>query len=919
MAFLNNAGVKRLWAHITTKLNKKVDKQELFETGYTDTLTWDGVVGDRYTTILYGEPDVNGDTMYTKFVRLCDPIPVDGLNGTSATITMVFGGETVPITQVLVVEEDLGCYVLIADDLPISCVAPVEVHENGLAFHPGTYFMVSGIKLADGTEHDQFTCVSLTLANQVFPTQTIKPELLPEIENGVQSDWNQNDESAADYIKNRICYDLNGVLVDDTQAVQELEGIAAYMFSCPQLAVEEKYKLQINNDVYEEVEAKVDTMFGMGAYMGAFVIFIKIIYGIETREEAAALALQYLGVEDSGENYLIMPAEEDTILVILETPTDECYLKLEGRALKQVDYKYIPVLPYVPEEELESRIDGLDKYLTKSSPVATGSFSIDRKADTTVGYNSTAIGYNTEASGSNSIALGSNSVATGNESISIGKGTASGENSRTLGYNTEASGYSACAIGLATKATNKASTAFGWSTEANGEASTAFGRTTFANGNYSHVLGYKLWADSDYQLVHGKVNIHDRENKYAHIVGNGTDVDTFKASNAYTLDWEGNGWFAGTIKVGGTGQDDVGAVELSKVGHAHTYSEVGAAASNHTHDTYLSLEVANFAIPYEEGKKYDCLIAYGNGKYWVVPQDFYKPAYSTDAKTWNVSSVDSISNDYYNSIAYGNGKFVIVPTQHYGGQVFYYNGSYWSDTTIPLTEEEEDSELFCNWTSVVYGNNKFVAVGRDYNESNYGCIAYSSNGGSWTRLEGSVVEGNKWNSIAYGNGKFVAIGSELSSSVHTAYSTDGINWTSGTSLSGLSSSDIIMYGGDKFIILGSNYIFYSSDGVTWTKNSLPVSANRWFSSAYGNGIFVAVSYYGQSMYSNNGINWTQMSMPSGNWHSITYGDGKFVAVGISNNMVCTAHSTDGVNWTTGEAKITQNGIDVTETIKALFA
>jgi hypothetical protein len=33
-------------------------------------------------------------------------------------------------------------------------------------------------------------------------------------------------------------------------------------------------------------------------------------------------------------------------------------------------------------------------------------------------------------------------------------------------------------------------------------------------------------------------------------------------SNAHTLDWNGNAWFAGDIKVGGTSQDDENATKL---------------------------------------------------------------------------------------------------------------------------------------------------------------------------------------------------------------------------------------------------------------------------------------------------------------------------------------------------------------------
>ena len=55
-------------------------------------------------------------------------------------------------------------------------------------------------------------------------------------------------------------------------------------------------------------------------------------------------------------------------------------------------------------------------------------------------------------------------------------------------------------------------------------------------------------------MVQGKYNILDRKspNTYAHVVGNGTS-DTSR-SNAYTLDWSGNGTFAGTIS-SSTGAD----------------------------------------------------------------------------------------------------------------------------------------------------------------------------------------------------------------------------------------------------------------------------------------------------------------------------------------------------------------------------
>jgi hypothetical protein len=72
----------------------------------------------------------------------------------------------------------------------------------------------------------------------------------------------------------------------------------------------------------------------------------------------------------------------------------------------------------------------------------------------------------------------------------------------------------------------------GYQTEASGVRSHAEGRNTIANGAEQH--------------VQGKYNVKDTTNKYAHIVGNGTADN--KRSNAHTIDWDGNAWFAGTVE-----------------------------------------------------------------------------------------------------------------------------------------------------------------------------------------------------------------------------------------------------------------------------------------------------------------------------------------------------------------------------------
>lgn len=75
------------------------------------------------------------------------------------------------------------------------------------------------------------------------------------------------------------------------------------------------------------------------------------------------------------------------------------------------------------------------------------------------------------------------------------------------------------------------------------------GTSNKAIGDYSHAEGYNTSAYGDYQHTQGKFNIDDTENKYAHIVGNGTNTNR---SNAHTIDWEGNAWYQGDVYVGST-------------------------------------------------------------------------------------------------------------------------------------------------------------------------------------------------------------------------------------------------------------------------------------------------------------------------------------------------------------------------------
>ena len=158
------------------------------------------------------------------------------------------------------------------------------------------------------------------------------------------------------------------------------------------------------------------------------------------------------------------------------------------------------------------------------------------------GINTGALGKCSHAEGESSIALGEYSHAEGVNVQAIGNW------SHAEGGNTEASGYSSHAEGFISVASGSVSHAEGGETIASGNDSHAEGFKTTASGKRSHAEGWGTIANSDDQHVQGRYNISDSENKYLHIVGNGNQNMDGVRSNAHTLDWDGNAWFAGDIE-----------------------------------------------------------------------------------------------------------------------------------------------------------------------------------------------------------------------------------------------------------------------------------------------------------------------------------------------------------------------------------
>lgn len=273
-------------------------------------------------------------------------------------------------------------------------------------------------------------------------------------------------------------------------------------------------------------------------------------------------------------------------------------------------------------------------------------------------------------------------------------------------------------------------------------------------------------------------------------------------------------------------------------------------------------------------------VAYGNGSFVAVGSTLTNPSnivvLSNDGgKTWGQVTLPD-SGPWVN-IAFGGGVFIairpsytpnIVPTPPspspsaiaYSG-----NGSLWTRVNISLS---------CNL--IAYGNGRFVG----FRTSSDNEIIYSSNNGvTWTIASLPISLG--FRAVTYGNGRFVAIGT-----TNSLYSNDGITWVATTlPISGAWQS--VTYGGGRFVcVANTGYGIYSDDGgETWTQFSLPSTGSDWRRVAYGNGVFVATIGISGFGYSNNGIDWQVLPMPSsGNWWPIEFGGNKFAALTNGTNI-----------------------------------
>jgi hypothetical protein len=255
----------------------------------------------------------------------------------------------------------------------------------------------------------------------------------------------------------------------------------------------------------------------------------------------------------------------------------------------------------------------------------------------------------------------------------------------------------------------------------------------------------------------------------------------------------------------------------------------------------------------------------------------------------SVYTIDTTQNENYlfDRISYANNSW-FVPCNDTSGGDYYLKSSDAITWNKYLTLGQAG-----NWSSIVYGNNKYVI----FNNANKK-IHYSSDGESWTIANftaSSLSFGTGTYELFFINGKFRLFGSSYGINY---YSSDGITWTLGTSLTGnnnLINSTLVWeklnYLNNKLILVGSNtsstWIYVSdNDGTSWS----PVASLDGVNIGYitsgtllnKNSIFYTNStyYIGLSdkiISSSNGTAWTTTYNPSQTINSLSYNNTNFIA------------------------------------------
>lgn len=366
--------------------------------------------------------------------------------------------------------------------------------------------------------------------------EEIVQDVLDQIPQGgggaaVQADWSQNDPSQPDYVQNRTHWveqAYEPIVWDGSTEGREYVDVSALEGAEPGTLL--AYKISDTTLSKEQIATSTfEATVGIYDYSDT---------GFES-EDLSSLAPVPAGVariasfsasritEDAGEESVCMMI---AFFVYDADALNAIGLSVPGNGTYATQSNYVDGTPFLAKISQPS-YHKLDKKFLPVIETFKGLFHGDGENSLMLNdEGNTASGHYSLAEGESTTASGYCSHAEGNVT------TASGYYSHTEGDRTTASGYRSHAEGDRTTASGDNSHTEGDRTDAIGDNSHAEGRGTLASAKSQHVEG-------EYNIMDNATP--EARGKYLHIAGNGEDDDN--RSNAYTLDWLGNGWFAGSV------------------------------------------------------------------------------------------------------------------------------------------------------------------------------------------------------------------------------------------------------------------------------------------------------------------------------------------------------------------------------------
>lgn len=321
--------------------------------------------------------------------------------------------------------------------------------------------------------------------------------------NNITPDWNQNDSTASDYIKNRTHYEEEAY----TDSVEiEVGNLDSNYLTDPSIIAkiyEQRKVITINFDgeIYrylnDVIDASVSEEWHFSITNGTYIGYVRVI------NNSGVKAL-YIGRTET--------SSPSTCIVT--------YFNSKGTSVHKIDHKFLPddILTNdyknIIEEKLIGRKGTGDKseVFNDTGNIASGDLShSEGRTTNAVGRGSHAEGDSTVA-GSMTSSLSSEisdldtyqqqSPGAGAHSEGIGS-LAKKAASHAEGYKTQAEENASHAEGDRTEAREKASHAEGCLTIAHGKQSHAEGDGTYASGDGSHAEGCMTYATGKYSHAEG--------------------------------------------------------------------------------------------------------------------------------------------------------------------------------------------------------------------------------------------------------------------------------------------------------------------------------------------------------------------------------------------------------------------------------